>query len=308
MSGLLCAGNVRFARKISDGVYDDYLDLGNTEKFALKADSENKIRTSTDPDSYGEALDSVNIPKPTSLTIATNEFDSEVMALLFRGGVSDMNVAAGTGVSETFTVRLGLYRRLAKSNLQAGVVVKHDAGATATTWAATTAKIVGACVVPTVANGHYYKCTIAGTTDSSQPTWPTTGGTVADGTATWLDMGTIILAASDVTIDYRIGMVMPKAGGAAVEGETLQVTYDHAAIAGKQVAGGTKLPAVGRVLFFGVNLADASKVQVEIPEIVLTPNGETDLMANNFSAMSLEGNPKKLPTETASFYITSLKG
>jgi hypothetical protein len=43
--------------------------------------------------------------------------------------------------------------------------------------------------IPTVSNGHYYKCTTNGTTGSTQPTWPINGTTVTDGSAVWTDMG-----------------------------------------------------------------------------------------------------------------------
>lgn len=53
-------------------------------------------------------------------------------------------------------------------------------------WSSTTAYAAGYNVRPTVANGLKYICTTAGTSGTSQPSWPTsTGGTVADGTATW---------------------------------------------------------------------------------------------------------------------------
>ena len=57
-----------------------------------------------------------------------------------------------------------------------------------TAWTATTAKVLGDFVVPTAGleNGFRYECTTAGTTGSSEPTWPIVeGATVADGTVTW---------------------------------------------------------------------------------------------------------------------------
>ena len=54
------------------------------------------------------------------------------------------------------------------------------------TWVASTAYTVGQFVKPTIMNRHSYRCTTAGTTDSTEPTWGTTlGGTTADGTVTW---------------------------------------------------------------------------------------------------------------------------
>lgn len=59
-------------------------------------------------------------------------------------------------------------------------------------WAATTAYTAGQIRLPTSANqvGYYYTCTTAGTSDGSEPTWPTTvDETVNDGTAVWTCTG-----------------------------------------------------------------------------------------------------------------------
>lgn len=54
------------------------------------------------------------------------------------------------------------------------------------TWVASTAYTVGQFVKPITENRHSYKCTSAGTTDSTEPTWGTTlAGTTTDGTITW---------------------------------------------------------------------------------------------------------------------------
>ena len=46
-------------------------------------------------------------------------------------------------------------------------------------------------VIPATSNGYTYKCTTAGTSAGSPPTWPTAiGATVADGTVVWTNVGT----------------------------------------------------------------------------------------------------------------------
>ncbi len=57
-----------------------------------------------------------------------------------------------------------------------------------TAWQASTAYSLGDVVVPTTGleNGCRYECTTAGSSDASEPTWPTSeGGAVVDGTVTW---------------------------------------------------------------------------------------------------------------------------
>lgn len=57
-------------------------------------------------------------------------------------------------------------------------------------WTTAHAYSLNDLVVPTSANGHYYKATTAGTSHATtEPTWPTNGTTVSDGTAVWTDQG-----------------------------------------------------------------------------------------------------------------------
>ena len=59
-----------------------------------------------------------------------------------------------------------------------------------TPWQASTSYSKDDIVIPTTKNGHRYRCTTAGTSAASEPTWPTTkAGNVVDGTVTWIENG-----------------------------------------------------------------------------------------------------------------------
>lgn len=65
-------------------------------------------------------------------------------------------------------------------------------------WNASNKYLFGAIVTPKTVpaspdGGHYYRCTVAGTSGSSEPSWPTTTGTaVTDGSITWVESGDMI--------------------------------------------------------------------------------------------------------------------
>ena len=85
-----------------------------------------------------------------------------------------------TGVAFTFptTTYLGL------------LVCNFNSGAASPGyWATGIAVTTGTYVSPTTPNGHIYVCTTAGTTGSTEPTWPTgVGSTVTDGsTLVWTE-------------------------------------------------------------------------------------------------------------------------
>lgn len=77
------------------------------------------------------------------------------------------------------------------------------AAATYSAWQASHAYVLGDYRRPTVANGHFYRVLVAGTSGASQPTFPTNGGSVIDGTAAWADQG-VIPAGSQTFSDDEI--------------------------------------------------------------------------------------------------------
>lgn len=71
-------------------------------------------------------------------------------------------------------------------------------------WVAETEYAVGQIVRPVVANGRSYKCTTAGISGSSEPTWPTTeNGSVADGGAAWTENSyTVRFLEDEINAEY----------------------------------------------------------------------------------------------------------
>lgn len=58
-------------------------------------------------------------------------------------------------------------------------------------WRPSTDYGADALVTPNVPNAHWYQTSGGGTSGAAEPSWPTDGSTVTDGTVTWTDMGTM---------------------------------------------------------------------------------------------------------------------
>lgn len=53
-------------------------------------------------------------------------------------------------------------------------------------WVKQTTYAVGDMVIPTNPNGHFYRCTTAGTSGTTEPTWPLTGSAVVNDGVEWV--------------------------------------------------------------------------------------------------------------------------
>jgi hypothetical protein len=98
----------------------------------------------------------------------------------------------GLGMTTNATHSFFIWASVARCNhMQAYLVVTYefdDGGPVTTAWAASAAKSIGDKVYGTNASGKNiaFRCTTAGTTGGTQPTWNTTAGaTTTDGTAVW---------------------------------------------------------------------------------------------------------------------------
>ncbi|KKN00325.1 hypothetical protein LCGC14_1138980 [marine sediment metagenome] len=149
--------------------------------------SQDELSVSTVKTLIGNLTDSVASFAPFSHTevISTSYGDEDGLIDTYKPKET-YHVSSGASRASTVQGLLGLSRMVPRfeddGNLHIDILVSGDAD----TWTASTAYIVGDTVIPTTPNDNVYKCTTAGTSDSSEPTFPTTEGqTVNDNTVVW---------------------------------------------------------------------------------------------------------------------------
>jgi len=97
----------------------------------------------------------------------------------------ERDVLLNEGISTLIDLICGLGTPTAWDNANARIGV-GDGDEGAPTWAASTSYALGDKVKPTTPNDNVYECTVAGTSGTTEPVWPTTeGATVTDGTVEW---------------------------------------------------------------------------------------------------------------------------
>lgn len=142
-------------------------------------------------------------------------------------------------------------------------------------WTASMAYMLGNLVVPTSANGHAYECTKAGTSSSSEPTWPTgSDSTVNDGTVTWTETSSAFNVIRDRVLErYALDAAHPLPNLSVSDGTTL--TQDQIEQRAQDVLKAIKVSLnrtlVIQVLHLKIDLKAA--VMVELLANVPLPSG-----------------------------------
>lgn len=134
MSALLLAGDVFIDILNEQNQATGLIGPINVTKFTIKNESEVKTRPSKKKASYGQALDTVTIPKPVEIGVEFDDQPSDLIAALLMGNAEALNQGAGTLTSLPITlptnnrwVEIGhnnLVDDLVVSDLQPAVLAK----------------------------------------------------------------------------------------------------------------------------------------------------------------------------------------
>jgi hypothetical protein len=282
--------------------------FGNTPSFGISVastaldhfDADNGIKVKDD---------SVTLELNRTGTFVTDNIEPNNVSLFLLGVAGTQVQAAASG--QTYAIPGALQDRYyqvgASSSNPSGVrdittvVVTAPDGAPAAR-ANTTAYLVGAFYVPAIANAHYYKCTIAGTSAGAPPTFKTDGTTFADGTATFIDMGLIIKAlTTDYTVDTDMGRIYIVTGGGISAGEPLSVSYSTLAKSRSQIITASTSTIDGALRFIATN-PKGIQTDYYMPKVRLSPNGEFQLKGDAWQQLSFNLEILKLSDTVEAVY------
>jgi len=303
----LGAGDLYMDRLDEDGTKNGLVKVG-AALLSLQSNAEIRQATSKGRDAYGQVLASATIGQPPVVNASITQLDRVALAMNFLGNLEDVDVSAGAETAEEVTVQnLDRYFRLAKRNIEAtSVVVTRSAGSAATAWSSEAVVAEGDYYVPPSGseNDHFYKVTTGGTVGTTEPTWPTDGSTVEDGTAVFQDMGLIEAAATDFEVIARTGMIRALSTGNIEAEEVLSIAYDYLDVSGAKVLGAVQ-PTIKAYLFLdGINKVDGKDVEVEVWEAQLRPTSPVDFLADDFTSLEMEGTPVTPTDKDSPFVIT----
>ncbi|MCG9722111.1 hypothetical protein [Shewanella sp. Isolate7] len=129
MSGLFVAGNFYVDRLNAQGQSTGIIGPINTTKLALKAEAEEKVRSSKKKGSYGQALSVVKIAKPCEVEWSFDDQPAELIAMAMLGDTQVINSGSGTLTDEAVTLPANQkWVQLPNSNFaEVGFEVKKDA-------------------------------------------------------------------------------------------------------------------------------------------------------------------------------------
>jgi hypothetical protein len=126
---------------------------------------------------------------------------------------------------------------------------------------------------------------------------------VADSVAATVSGSIILVEGTHYEINYDLGMISfleaaPDAGAAVIE-------FDCAELTGFRVTGSVRPTIKARIVLDGINLADETRLQVEIHEAVLRPTEAIDFLAEDFASVGFEGSLNTPTGQASPYHVTN---
>ncbi|MET3999655.1 hypothetical protein [Marinobacterium sp. MBR-109] len=132
MSGLLLAGDVYIDRLTDTGVSTGLIGPINVTRLALNSPSEKVQRPSKRKATYGQTLDSVTLPQPTTISLAFDDQPADLLALAMLGDTEAINQGGGDVTLSDISLPAGnKWLKLPHGNLaEAGLELYESDGTT----------------------------------------------------------------------------------------------------------------------------------------------------------------------------------
>ncbi|MBR5940599.1 MAG: hypothetical protein IKZ88_05010 [Neisseriaceae bacterium] len=127
--GLILQGDVYVRNRRIDGA--GLVHIGNTTKLELSSSTEKKERISKQKTSYGQALDSISTPQPTTISFELDTFDRHNLALALMGKDADVSRAAADFSRDVVIGKKGQFFAIGETNLDPETAITVTANGTA---------------------------------------------------------------------------------------------------------------------------------------------------------------------------------
>jgi len=281
--------------------------LGNVPGFTVSVETEKAEHYSSETGlRQKDAAILLEVTRTASMTV--DNMSTVNVGMFLSGDESTVVQTSDTVNNEPHTVLSGRYYQLGYTQQNpagargvSNVVVEANAPA----WTVATAYQVGDIVKPTTgSNLHYYRCTAAGTSHAAtEPTCPTNGSTVSDGTVTWQDAGTLLMVAgTDYNTDLDLGriQILDTVGSVPTP---IAVDYTRPAKTWDRVKTGSNSQLYGAMRVVSDNASGGNR-DFFMPYVSLLPSGEMPVIAEGTEFATMQFTVEVLkPSNQEAIYI-----
>lgn len=317
-----------FFNRLSGGIYEGFRPFGNAPSLSINVTTDKFEHESSEG-----GINEIDYTKVIKITRAgkmdVDNVSTENQELFLAAAAGTVTQAATPVTDEVipFVTANRTYQLGATTSNPAGirgmssVAVRVAQGDDASARANSTPYAKGAFYQPATPNNHYYVCTVAGTSAGSPPTFTTDGTTFADGTATFRDLGLVIVpSTADVNykLDSDLGLlsvtpsgtiavaagIVAALGVAGLTSISLNVDYTPTANSRTQLVTSADASLSGQFKYIADNPDGEGNQDIFCPDVTLSPSGDFALITgNDIAKMSFDIGINKLNSTTAAIYV-----